>query len=662
MAPDLPTRAASANFHLEILVVSFETRTMNNRPVTDAWSIDSGYDDAAQTWHDTPAQTHAAILSAMGVDGSHAPDAGRVQVLRAGQSFDFGTGELALEDGTLLPIRGRLPGDLPLGYHRFHPADGGRGTFLIVTPGECVLPSKDRRLWGWAAQLYAVRSCQSWGLGDLADLRRLAEWAKGMGAGLLLLNPLHAVAPATPQESSPYYPSSRCFRNPLYLRVENVPGANTLGEQFGRLAADARRLNNERRIDRDAVFRLKKAALESIWEHSSTEPGFERFQTEQGLPLAKFAIYCTLAEQHGRNWRAWPRQFQRPQNAAVSSFAQQHARRVLFHAWLQWQLDQQLAGASAVLPIVQDLPIGFDPDGADAWAWQDQLAERCSIGAPPDAYNSRGQDWGLPPFVPHKLRAAGYAPFIHTIRSAMRHSLGLRIDHVMGLFRLFWIPHGFDAQHGAYVRYRPEELLAIVAIESHRAGAFIVGEDLGTVEPGVREQLAAHRILSYRVLWFEDDPPAHYPELSMVAATTHDLPTVAGLWTGSDLAAQQQIGMQPSMELVEQMRTRLQNVTGLLDDAPTDQVIEAAYRALGDSPARVVTATLEDALQIEERPNIPATTHQWPNWSLALPGGLEALEASPLAARIAAELSRRGQTASGTRVAYQSHCSRHAPT
>ncbi|MBI3468015.1 MAG: 4-alpha-glucanotransferase, partial [Planctomycetes bacterium] len=490
---------------------------------------------------------------------------------------------------------------------------------------------------------------------DLADLRRLAAWAERLGSGLMLLNPLHAVAPDVPQEPSPYFPSSRCFLNPIYLRVEEAPGANALGEQLERLAAAGHRLNDQRQIDRDAVFRLKQEALASIWERTSTQPAFEEFRTEHGRPLECFAQYCTLAEQHGRNWRAWPRQFQRPQNAAVQKFADEHARRVLFHQWLQWQLDQQLAGATAELPIVHDLPIGFDPDGADAWAWQDQLADSCSVGAPPDAYNSQGQDWGLPPFVPHKLRAAGYAPLIHTIRAAMRHAGGLRIDHVMGLFRLFWIPRGLGAQHGTYVRYRPDELLAIVAVESHRAGAFVVGEDLGTVEPGVREQLAAHRILTYRVLWFEGDPPARYPELSMVAATTHDLPTIAGLWTGSDLAAQQEIGMQPSMDIVEQMRERLKRVTGLPANAPVDRVIEAAYRALGESPSRVVTATLEDALQVEERPNMPATTHERPNWSLALPGGLEALESSPLAAKIAAVLSEREHATSGTRVAPAPH-------
>jgi 4-alpha-glucanotransferase len=628
---------------------------MSNRPVTDAWGIDSGYEDASRQWHDTPAETRSAILAAMGSDESHGPDAGRVLVLRRGELIDLGAGELSLEDGTSVSIRGRPPADVPLGYHRFQPADGGHDTLLIVSPGQCVPPLQDRRQWGWAAQLYAVRSQQSWGIGDLADLQDLAEWAGRLGSGMLLINPLLAVAPNVPQESSPYYPISRCFLNPLYLRVEDVPGAQLLGEQLGRLAAAGRCLNDQRQIDRDAVFRLKQEALAAIWDRTAAEPAFERFRTEQGRPLECFAQYCALAERHGRNWRAWPRQFQRPQNAAVRKFADEHARRVLFHQWLQWQLDQQLARAATALPIVQDLPIGFDPDGADAWAWQDQLANGCSVGAPPDAYNSQGQDWGLPPFVPHKLRAAGYAPLIQTIRAAMRHARGLRIDHVMGLFRLFWIPRGLGARHGTYVRYRPDESLAIVAVESVRAGAFVVGEDLGTVEPGVREQLAAHRILSYRVLWFEDDPPARYPELSMVAATTHDLPTIAGLWTGSDLAAQQQIGMEPSLETVREMRDRLKKATSLPDNAPVEQVIETTYRALAESPARIVTATLEDALQVEERPNMPATTHERPNWSLALPGGLEALDSSPLARRIAAVLNQREPAVTGTHAAHQPH-------
>ena len=219
----------------------------------------------------------------------------------------------------------------------------------------------------------------------------------------------------------------------------------------------------------------------------------------------------------------------------MTRYAAEHVRRVQFFKWIQWLLDVQLARASGHLALMQDLPIGVDPDGADAWAWQDWLATGVAVGAPPDEFNTQGQNWGLPPFIPHKLRKAGYEPFVQTIRAAFRHGGGLRIDHVMGMFRLFWIPEGQPAVNGAYVRYNADEMLAIVALESERAESYVVGEDLGTVEEGVREKLADHGILSYRLLWFEKERPTEYPKEALVAVTTHDLPTVAGLWTGEDL-------------------------------------------------------------------------------------------------------------------------------
>jgi 4-alpha-glucanotransferase len=256
-------------------------------------------------------------------------------------------------------------------------------------------------------------------------------------------------------------------------------------------------------------------------------------------------------------------------------------------------------------------------------------------------YNTQGQDWGLPPFIPHKLRECGYQPVVKTLRAVLRHAGALRIDHVMGLFRLFWIPHGMGPRHGAFVRYKADELLAIVALESHRAGAFVVGEDLGTVEMGVREQLAERNVLSYRLLWFETTPPREYPQLAMVAVTTHDLPTIAGLWSGEDLAAQERIGLKPSAAAMQQIKDRLAQGGGLPGDTPTEKVIERAYMLLAESPSLIVAATLEDALAVPERTNMPGTVEQWPNWSIPLPGGLEALEASPLAARIAAVLNSR---------------------
>jgi 4-alpha-glucanotransferase len=308
---------------------------------------------------------------------------------------------------------------------------------------------------------------------------------------------------------------------------------------------------------------------------------------------------------------------------------------------VQWLLDVQLARAAAELPVMQDLPIGVDPDGADAWAWQDVLATDVTVGAPPDKYNALGQDWGLPPFIPHKLRAAAYEPFRQTVRATLRHAGGLRIDHVMGLFRLYWIPQGMDPSLGAYVRYPADELLAIVALESQRARALVVGEDLGTVEEGVQERLAAHRLLSYRLLWFETDPPARYPELALAAVTTHDLPTIAGLWAGADLRIQRQLGLRPNEEGLREIRKRLRAMAGLAEDAAIEEVVVGAHQLLSRAPSVVVTATLEDALAVEERPNMPSTTTEWPNWSLALPASLEDLETQRLARAVADALRRR---------------------
>ena len=287
--------------------------------------------------------------------------------------------------------------------------------------------------------------------------------------------------------------------------------------------------------------------------------------------------------------------------------------------------------------------------GADAWTWQDVLAAGVSVGAPPDMYNTQGQDWGLPPWVPRRLRAANYEPFVQTIRALLRHAGGLRIDHVMGLFRLYWIPHGMSPVDGTYVDYPAEDLLNIVALESHRAGAFIVGEDLGTIGKNVRQMLAAAGILSNRLLWFESHPTSEYPELALAAVTTHDLPTIAGLWTGSDLAAQEALGLRPNAEATAEIRDRLREMAALDDSAQSTDVVRATYELLAEAPSALVTATLEDAAATDKRPNMPATTYQWPNWCIPLPAPLETLIEAPLPRGIAAALSgRRNRVQQGT--------------
>jgi 4-alpha-glucanotransferase len=623
---------------------------------TDRWGIDDEYHDALGTEHAVTDETYAAVLGAMGVtDGADGPPPEAdtaVRLLAPGpgpgsrRALD-GPAEIALEDGTTYTVDGELPADLPPGYHKLRMRDAPRSrasgdTLLIVSPGHCHLPA-DLRTWGWAAQVYAARSRASWGIGDLADLARLGRWTRSLGGGVVMVNPFSAATPLLPLEPSPYYPSSRRFRNPLFVSVEAVAGFDALGPDRERLSAAGRALSAERRIDRDAIFRIKMEALEKIFaiqERRGRDPAFEAYWSEQGESLKQFAIHCALAEVHGRDWRSWPAGYRHPHRPEVQAFEFERASRVRFHAWLQWLVDVQLAAAAREITVVNDLPIGLDVAGADAWCWQELLADGVSVGAPPDEFNSAGQDWGLTPFVPWRLRAAFYQPFIETIRAMLRHAGGLRIDHVMGLFRLFWIPRGLGAKNGTYVRTRADELMAIVAIESQRAGAFIVGEDLGTVEPGVRERLAEHRMLSYRLLYFEPTPPDEFPELALSSVTTHDLPTVAGLWTGSDLVAQKRIGLRTNDAGTRALRAKLAETADLPDDAPVEDAVEATHRALGAAPSRILLATLDDAIAVPERPNMPGTVTEWPNWSLALPKTLEEIEEADLPRRVARALAR----------------------
>jgi 4-alpha-glucanotransferase len=607
------------------------TREVSPAPDPTAWGIVPGYHDVRGRWVEPEAEVVGRVLEAMGAtDGP--PPAAPVRVIPAGRPARLERpAEVVTEDGATLPAPGTIP-PLPAGYHRLHWLDDGGELRLIASPGRCHLPA-GLRAWGWSVQLYALRSRRSWGLGDLADLRRLARWSAAMGAGLLLLNPLAAPLPLLPQEPSPYYPSSRRFRNPLYLRIEEVPNAWRLGDRLAALARAGRGLNRRRRIERDRVFELKMRALEELFAGFEEREELERYLV--GTPgLEEYATFCALSEAYGAPWQRWPEPLRRPGSAAVTRFRAEQARRVRFHAWLQWLLDRQLAAAARELPLVHDLPVGVQPAGADAWAWQDALVQGVSVGAPPDPFNPEGQDWAVPPFDPWRLRAVGYEPFIQTLRAAFRHGAGLRIDHVMGLFRLYWIPYGSGPGAGVYVRYPYEELLDIVALESQRHRAYVIGEDLGTVEETVREEMAARDLLSYRLLWFEERPPARYPSRSLAALTTHDLPTLAGVWEGTD--------GDPAM------RDRLRRHAGVGEGWPPKQVAIAAHRALASSPALLVTATLEDVLGVRERPNYPGTTDRHPNWSLALPVTLEGLQREPMAAELAEALRRDRGPKAGT--------------
>jgi len=623
----------------------------------DAWDIEAVYQDAAEKQQQVSRESIGALRSAIGRPPKTPSSLfdEPVKVVHRGTPLAIpGPAELRLEDGTIMKVRDRLPTSLPVGYHELVPVGGSSITKLIVTPGQCHLPL-ELRTWGWSAQVYATRSRSSWGIGDLADLRRLGEWATSVGAGMVLINPLNAALPVLPQEASPYSPSSRRYRNPLYLRIEDVPGIEQIDADVRQLAAEAHALNEERRIDRDRVFQLKLDALRTLWARfrkdedvgsgrwvvDRRENDFEEFQRGEGPSLDQFAVFNVLVEEHGADWRRWPNRYRRPDSADVQRFAEDHADRVRFHKWLQWLLDRQLARVAESTALMQDLPVGFAPNGADAWAWQDLVALDCSIGAPPDLFNKDGQTWSLPPFIPYKLRQAAYEPFIQTIRAAMRHTGGLRIDHVMGLFRLWWVPPGGAPKNGAYVRYRADELLGIIALESQRAGAVVIGEDLGTVEEGVREKMAECDMLSYRLLWFEDTAPADYPEKALAAITTHDLPTLAGIWTGADLELQQRSGLDPDKAATEKFRQKMVQASGVDPRADVETAAVRTFEQLGSAPSVIVMATMEEACLALERPNMPGAEGAYPNWSLGLPLSLEEIETATFPLRLAGILSRR---------------------
>ena len=501
----------------------------------------------------------------------------------------------------------------------------------LKLPPEPCNPAPNRA-WGWAVQLYAVRSKDSWGIGDMADLRRLAQWSRKQGGEVLLLNPLGAQTPIHPYEASPYYASSRRFRNTMYIRVEEVEGAEQVAATLEPLRAQAQQLNDQRLIDYDEVFRLKSKALEAIFNVAPEPPRLGPWAHSKGQALRDFATYNAIAEEHGSAWRSWPAELRHPKGEGVDAERRRLGRRVAFHVWQQFHLDRQMARAAREIGLISDVPVGFAADGFDAWRWQDLLATGIRVGAPPDEFFVDGQDWGLPPFDPWKLRRAHYEPFIEAIRSAATHAAGIRLDHVMGLFRLFWIPSGTSAAGGAYVRYPAADLLALLAQESRRAKAFVIGEDLGLVEPAVRQRLRQRGALSYRLLWFEGPTPDQWPKNSVAAVGTHDLPTLAGTWNLTEPDHRQ-----------HRLRQRLVDVTHMPDGTPPIEVAAATYAALAASPSRIVLASLEDALSVEERPNVPGTTTEFPNWHLALPQSLEAIETADGTRRIS-QVMREGRS------------------
>ncbi len=548
-----------------------------------------------------------------------------------------------------------IPADLPLGWHRIT-ATTAAGTTqcpLVISPARLELPRalSARRCWGLMTQLYATRSTDSWGIGDVEDLAELGIWAAAEhGADFVLVNPLHAAEAAAPMEPSPYLPTTRRFVNPLYIRVEAIAECTRLAPaaraRLDQLAQAGRDLNASAELDRDSSWQAKRAALELIYAVPRTfgrEQEFRAFREQSGPGLLDFATWCVLSEVHGSAWRTWPAELQDPRSSAVLAERQARAERVEFYCWLQWVLDVQLAtaqrrtkAAGMELGVLHDLAVGVHPDGADAWGLGAALARGVSVGAPPDAFNQQGQDWSQPPWRPDQLAELGYAPYRDMIRSLLQNSGGLRVDHICGLFRLWWVPQGQPPTAGTYVRYDHEALIGILVLEAHRAGAVIIGEDLGVVEPWVRQYLSERGIFGTSVLWFEQDShgmplaPEAWRELCLATVTTHDLPPTAGYLRGVHVELREQLGLltRPVAEerdWHEQDRGRflkaLRDRGFIADNANEGQIIAALHRFISWTPSRLLGVSLSDLVGDRRVINQPGTDEEYPNWRMPLADG-----------------------------------------
>jgi len=589
------------------------------------------------------------------------------------------------------------------GYHRLRVRRGEDAlaeTSFIVAPQTCFLPEavrEDNRVWGAAVQLYGVRSERNWGIGDFGDLLTLIEEWGQRGAGIIGLNPLHALFPHNPWHDSPYSPSSRLFKNVLYLDVEAIEEyreceavrAQVRGAEF---QTRLQTLRDAELVDYPGVAAAKFEVLERLYAHfrhvhlvhnTARAQAFRAFQQAGGDDLRRHALFEALQEHFHRRdpaiwgWPVWPEAYRDPCSAEVAAFEREAVERVEFYEWLQWQADLQLAAAGKRafdlhlgVGLYEDLAVSVDRGGAETWSHQELYALSVSVGAPPDEFNLKGQNWGLPPLIPERLRAAAYRPFIAILRATMRHSGAVRIDHVMGLARLFWVPPGGDATQGAYMRYPFEDLLGILALESHRHRCLVIGEDLGTVPDEVREALARHCVLSYRLLYFERrdggefKAPREYPRDAIVAATTHDLPTLSGWWEGRDIAQRAELHLFPDeavreQQLVQRAQDRARLLLalereGLLPhgitpdplSAPhmTPELIRAIAAYLASTPARVLVMQLEDVLGVVDQANMPGTTDECPNWKRKLPLTLERLRSDARFIELANVLSARRGT------------------
>jgi 4-alpha-glucanotransferase len=633
------------------------------------------------------------VLPPVRVVRRSAPEAARVDLhARAGTAIpaDWSL-ECTLESGEAFRRSGAatpewdgslslgIPSDLPLGYHALRvsvaTAEGERTGLqsLIVVPDAVPAVSEVSGLdvvSGVIANLYTVRSRRNWGVGDLSDLATLLEWTAAAGGEFLGVNPLHALRNRG-AEVSPYSPVSRLFRNPLYLDVAAVPELAGSPEASGMLdsapvAGEIEALRASDRVEYDRIIDLKlrvlrtahrASALAAPAAASSRARAYREFLEAQGEPLRLFATFEALVEHLGTgDWREWPDGYRTPDGAAVREFGAARPEEIDFHCWLQFELDRQLGAAAARgkaaglgIGVYQDLAIGTAPSGADVWARPGLFLRGLSIGAPPDEYSASGQNWGLPPLDPRVLRDDGYRYWIRLARASLRHAGALRIDHVMGLFRQFWIPEGMDGEQGAYVRFPAEDLLGILALEAHRHRALVVGEDLGTVPPEVPPALRRWGVLSSRVLYFEREgdsfrEASSFEPMALATANTHDMPTLSGFWRGRDIDIKREVGMIATDEEAEEQRQaracdrrallELLAAEGVLPDSAEPgseaELRGAVHAFLCRTPSAMVGLSLDDIVGELEPVNLPGVTpDRFSSWTRRLAKPLEAFASDP---------------------------------
>lgn len=583
-----------------------------------------------------------------------------------------------------------LPSDLPAGYHRLS-LDGHTGAeaSVIVTPGRCWLPGEEeraaeqagaheaQRFWGVAAQMYLLRSERNWGIGDFSDLRRLVEIVREQGGAAVGVNPLHGMFPDLPEEASPYSPLSRYLLNALYIDVEAIPEFASCEEAKALVQAPEfrqrlQRARDARMVAYADVAALKLPVLRAVFAAFEQSPrperkeAFERFQQGCDELLRVSCVYSAIREHltdgdlSFRDCGRWPEELKHAASLGVEEFRHANANLVRYHLWLQWVADEQLGAVKAAcdgmaVGIYRDLAVGANPSGAEIWSNPGVMVAMAEVGAPPDILNTAGQNWVLPPFHPQEMREDGYRSFIALLRSNMRHAGGLRIDHAMALQRLYWIPRGGTPRDGGYVRYPLEDLIGVIALESHRNRCLVVGEDLGTVPPGFRKRMAEARILSYKVLLLEEEEKgggyvkrSSYHRLALSTASSHDLATLRGWWAEVDLDLRERLGFTSKEDAPRTRRKRevdreamleLFREEGLLEGRSwpvTDEFIDAAHRFLLRTRAVLMMAQLEDIVEEAEQVNLPASMpDQYPSWSRRSAGTLEELARDPRLRRLA---------------------------